>query len=673
MPTPPADLPTLDATWSALLGLRDLPGERAETDLHACGGADRVLLGYAPTALLAGCWLVPATHVRHADRELGAACLDAHFNICGDGDAAHHRGNRYRALLASRGLAPPDLTLPRALADPRLTDDDLTLALPGLHLSHQRGDIAADMLGFHAAWALLGLPPAVRLAAADSFHTLESNTAKAVALARRILQAHATLPAPNWSHVWRGAWRLVHARQTWRAALHPADPPSARAAMLALIARKARHARGHHPRIKLQGRPLDEWFAGPPEALLDALAQSHWITPGRPDDSRLAAHSIQFGGPMFGIFDDDDIAVVRAWIAALPASSQSLPPPHVEPPPPFRPHSEPPHSPRSIPSDLKTPHFRPHSGPPRSLHSIPSNHKTLSAPRLYDRLVRQDPDAPDLARAHLARVLDGPAHGPFARAPHDLPAWVDAEIRTQVHAPDAPPPRDLTRADVVWLLTQLAPAALVDGAWLQGLTAPLLCHTASAALLLRIYRDELGAGVPRQHHGNVMRATLAAEGVELPPCDSPAFHRLPAFVPEAFAMPALWLAIAASPAHLPELLGLNLAIEMAGIGAGYRRAIALLRHHSISPYFFELHNSIDNAATGHTEWSTRAIALHLDPLHARGDHLALQREWRRIHRGFAAYAATSRPLVRALALRLGPRVGLRWLRRQFTTLTRIGN
>ena len=65
---------------------------------------------------------------------------------------------------------------------------------------------------------------------------------------------------------------------------------------------------------------------------------------------------------------------------------------------------------------------------------------------------------------------------------------------------------DLSRADVVWLLTQLAPAAFVDGAWVQGACSSPWAASESAALLLRIYRDELGSGVVRQHHGNVMRS-----------------------------------------------------------------------------------------------------------------------------------------------------------------------
>lgn len=220
----------------------------------------------------------------------------------------------------------------------------------------------------------------------------------------------------------------------------------------------------------------------------------------------------------------------------------------------------------------------------------------------------------------------------------------------------------LTREQVLWMLLQLAPAALVDGAWLQGMTRPEHSHRPEAGLLLRIYHDELGAGVVRQHHGNVLRKALAEQGVELPPRDSEAFARWPGFLPEAFAMPKLWFSFAEhSGEFLPELLGLNLAIEMAGVGETYRVATRLLRRHGIDPYFFQLHETIDNAASGHTAWSTEAIGIHLEQAASQGQ-AAVELAWQRIWRGYAVYGATSAPLVRAVAARLGPGLAWSWVK-----------
>ena len=60
--------------------------------------ARRVLLGYAPAALVEGAWLASAARVRHTDRELGLACMESIHTEHGYGDEAAHRGNLYRQI-----------------------------------------------------------------------------------------------------------------------------------------------------------------------------------------------------------------------------------------------------------------------------------------------------------------------------------------------------------------------------------------------------------------------------------------------------------------------------------------------------------------------------------------------------------------------------------------------
>jgi hypothetical protein len=297
-------------------------------------------------------------------------------------------------------------------------------------------------------------------------------------------------------------------------------------------------------------------------------------------------------------------------------------------------------------------------------------------------LLDADVGSRDLAEAHLARSIPpAPSEralqkdGRWPWSAERLERWVHARLDEQLEdkrrvvrkPPDAI--ADLSRKDVVWMLTQLAPAAFVDGAWLAGTASPTVASKAGASLLFAIYRDELGGGVVERHHGNVMRATLESVGVSLPPCQSRQFAEWEGFVPEAFSAPALWLAMARRSDHwYPELLGLNLAIEMAGIGGVYARAIAALEHHGIDAYFFALHDTIDNAASGHTSWSIRAVALYMDELVAREDERAVNAAWRRVWAGFDAYETSSRPLVRTLARTVGPRVAWSWLRRKARAL-----
>jgi hypothetical protein len=615
------------ALWSWLDGIVDPP--------VADGVApDRALLGYAPLALVDGCWLAPWVDVRRSYDALGAACLDALYLASGEGDAARHRANRFRGVLAARGLAVADPATRGFADDARLADDDFALAIPALELARSN-DAAPECLGFHAAARALGAPAFV----------MRERDDREVDAARRCLDAF----DGDWSRVRAGAEAFVAARHAWIASLRPAETVSPWQAMIDLVASKARRAQGYHRRIDLGGKSIDEWLD--PAGLdgvgfLDALAASRFVVPGKSAESELTTRSVAFGGPMFGVFDDRELAVVRAWIDALPEK---------------RPEAAKPAA-RAIVSSPRTSQTLASLGP----QPLASLGLGLG---VYHHLLNRLPGADAVARAHVARAIPRvterqlAARGLWPWSPDRLAAWVDTQLDAEiVRDDDLGLASRLSRDDVVWLLTQLAPAALIDGAWLQGTASPSCLHTPAASLLFQIYRDELGAGVPRQHHGNVMRDVLAAQGVALPPCDSRAFVEHPSLLPQSFSTPALWLAVATrTPSMIPELLGLNLAIEMAGIGRTYAKAIAMCRRHAIDPYFFELHNTIDNAASGHTAWSTRAIDLYLDGL---GDDRAVDAAWLRIWQGHAAYAASSKPLVRAIALRVGPRLAWRWLTRR---------
>lgn len=670
--TPPfGPFDDLDSLWAALLSLRD-----EEADGKGGLDEDRVLLAYAPTALLEGCWLRGLAGVRRADAELGAACIEAFFLGCGEGDSAAHRGNLYRATLAARGLGLPEIASPTFVEDTRLCDADFAPALIALRLGQCQSDaLLPEILGFHAAATLFGPPALVRAAGARQGRYFRDHepgaliAKRARELARRCLEAYASEAAPTWRRVARGASMHLQARQTWVASLRPSAEPSPWGAMLALVEAKARHAFGYHGGVRLAGRSLDAWFDPAKldaRAFLDALARSRWITPGKPDESALVTSLVQFGGPMFGVFTDAEIESIRAWVRAL-VDAPSLPPPIDAPRIDASPRPASRTGERIDASMLDTP------SAPR-----PSDSR-LPLPQLYCRLL--NPERGKKARAPAeAHALHLFTRGQPAATPEKLAArglwpwsssrfeaWVEARLREQVFEErkgegEGGLAGALRRDDLVWLLTQLAPAALVDGAWLQGVAAPDCFHTPISALLFRIYRDELGAGVPHQHHGNVLRRALSAQGIELPPCDSAAFAAWPGFLPEAFSLPTLWLSTAAGGAALlPELLGLNLAVEMAGLGHTYARAVTLLRKHGIDPYFFELHNTIDNPATGHTAWSVQAVNLYMNDLVAKGDAMVVERAWSRLWRGHAAYGLASQPLVRAVALRLGPRLGARWL------------
>ncbi len=65
---------------------------------------------------------------------------------------------------------------------------------------------------------------------------------------------------------------------------------------------------------------------------------------------------------------------------------------------------------------------------------------------------------------------------------------------------------------------------------------------------------------------------------------------------------------------MPEVLGLNLAMELSGVGGTYRRARLALKEYGFSTRFVDIHNTVDNVATGHSAWAADAIDTYLSSL-----------------------------------------------------------
>jgi hypothetical protein len=200
---------------------------------------------------------------------------------------------------------------------------------------------------------------------------------------------------------------------------------------------------------------------------------------------------------------------------------------------------------------------------------------------------------------------------------------------------------------------QLAPAILVDGAWLWGLQKPSEGLKPWDRDLIRIHFDELGEGQPEWNHPNVYRYLLRSEGIELGDFRTEVFQKDRRLLNAAFDFPCTLLSMGALQSIYPaECLGLNLAIETSGLGTHYLRAIEILRHHEINPAIVSLHLSIDNLSSGHSARALSAIQSYLETLQALGGPEAMQASWRRIWRGFNSFKVANLPLASRLIGRL---------------------
>ncbi|MCA1851476.1 MAG: iron-containing redox enzyme family protein, partial [Beggiatoa sp.] len=354
------------------------------------------------------------------------------------------------------------------------------------------------------------------------------------------------------------------------------------------------------------------------------------------------------GGAMYRVFRDDEIATLVEWIGGLRESKSPI---------------------RERPVSVL-------AEPPGGFHAPPAAGKGPESkdPRvLFHRLLNPEhypgelPGARSLVERFLrktARALRGPMRGEdlwfFPYSPAALEARIDAIHHRAVTAyrPFVPPPR-LDREEYRWLLIRLAPLVLVDGCWLQKAAWLDGRHAQVAARLLAIYTDEIGGGDPDQNHANIFRRLLEGEGIRLPELTSAEFIAWPGFSAALFDLPAYLLAISRFPrTFLPEILGLNLAIELSGLGAFYMTVVDEMRYLGLDPAIVSVHLASDNLASGHAALAREAVMIYLDGVGSDFGYEELDRHWRRVSLGYASLRIVPRRafavlLTRAL-LRFGP-------------------
>jgi len=196
---------------------------------------------------------------------------------------------------------------------------------------------------------------------------------------------------------------------------------------------------------------------------------------------------------------------------------------------------------------------------------------------------------------------------------------------------------DATRDERVARILYLAPFNQLDGAWLR-FTADAGESDAIHGLLFQIWRDEVGNGNPAEHHGNLYTSLLRSLGYALPDTSELAYIEQYPYTDDAFVSPMFELAVSAhSRKYLPEILGMTLYLEweVLDLVPGVR----LWDYLGIDAKFLRMHVGIDNAADGHGAKAKAAVHEYLEQIAKEGGEEAVQQHWKRIWRGFVAFAA----------------------------------
>lgn len=227
------------------------------------------------------------------------------------------------------------------------------------------------------------------------------------------------------------------------------------------------------------------------------------------------------------------------------------------------------------------------------------------ARRLYFSLYDNPRAHQDQARAYVADQIAA-----VQALPSDLPSSLDAlpawvEERTDAVGQqyrdylaarkNGAPRRYFTcRAHALYFIKAVAPTKLVDGAWLYGLLKQW--DNPAYHELIKTYIEELGEGAPSKNHVTIYRKLLATHGCE-------GWEQLD---DAHFVQGALQLALGHDAEHfLPEVIGYNLGYEQLPLHlliTAYE-----LNEFGIDPYYFTLHVTVDNAASGHAQKAVQAL------------------------------------------------------------------
>ncbi|WP_022948917.1 iron-containing redox enzyme family protein [Methylohalobius crimeensis] len=580
---------------------------------------------FAPVGRWEGSWLDGVVTLANAHTERGAALLRLQVAM---ETAAADRRQIFRSVGGN-----PSPALQEDLAWLTALERRGELFLPeilGITLAHAR--MGGGMFSFGRA------KPPTRNTPEETRSAAEQNYLEVKAMAEACLG-----PGINPDRLAAGSAFYHRRSRAWLAAWEGISSDPRRQA-LALLREKARYGKGLHDRIRLKGRSLDDWL----EALADGKETSF---PDVFPNSSLGRHflnqTLAFGGPMFGVFSHEEQAILRRWLEweetsdATPALGKP-PLPTTENPIPAAPSVSPTR---------------------RAAEQKPSRQAKLSPPLLYHRLLHPDrfPHSLPAARRYVRKILARAGRGklPFSYTPEAFCQWMEDTYAERIGPAPARTYPLLSQPSYRWGIEQLAPAILVDGSWLANTLALARTYPRVGRPLWKIFRDELGDGETCRNHANVYRKLLKQANISLPPFDSEAFIHHRGFVLGAFDMPAYLLAIGRLPhAFLPELLGLNLAIELSGLGQTYRRLAREMEYHGFDATIVRLHQSIDNLASGHAALARDAIIAHLETMD-RGGEETVPRQWRRIWTGYRSLRIASRRFAWALVIGWGWRFGLR--------------
>ncbi|RPF25439.1 heme oxygenase-like protein [Streptomyces sp. Ag109_G2-6] len=600
-----------------------------------------VLRQRAPLALTGGCWLDTLSQAATQPAEIVGRLFGQHWLLQGEGTSEAGLLGRRRRALIGHGIHLPGVEsaafLDAAGARP------LTALHGAFHLALSRlpASFLPEVVGVHYAAHALGLD---ELLLGTEPMLAESDVRPVLAAYLAFTEDSPTGPADR-RRALAAVRLLLRLEREHTAALAELaawhDGLSLDAKVARIVERHAPHAGRQHGAVRLGTRRLTDWLdTGDLDAaaFVRELRGSRQLKPARDGGPCRFLKAVKFGGPMFGIFDETEAAVLTAWARAVadgePAGAGLTPLTAGDAT--ARVWSG--RLAAADPADILV-------GEPEG----PEDHR-----RFFHRLVNFEhhPSVLPLARARaeagLAEAEILFEHGAeglltdaswFPYTPEALLERVERIYWDKLVDPYEPLTEIPSRDEVVFEQSTYALGSLIDGTWAHRVGNLGRRGRRSDDMLFAIYADEMGRGDTAKNHITLIHKVLASMDMDLPHIRQEAFLHQGELPDHLYGFSVHQLCLSLFPDSLyNEILGYNLGIEMFGLGALRMHEIQKLRRYGLDASYEEAHLSIDNFSAGHARQSADIVVAYLDEVRHLSGEEAVQREWRRIWRGYASFA-----------------------------------
>lgn len=284
-----------------------------------------------------GAWLRFIANAGTIDK-VNSLLFEVWSDEIGNGNPALHHGNLYTNLLESLGIYLPPINSRNYADNPAIDESGFIAPVFQLAISQHSEFFYPEIIGMtlFLEWEVLSLVPGIKrteyLGLDAHFwqmhvgidnpthgHGAKAKEAVEIYLDRILKESGQAAVQSEWKRIWNGFVAFAIAGEGYFGSdltigrKHKGNPQDE---IIKLIQRKAHYGGLNHNGKNLGGHRLNDLF-DEPNFFVEELANSPYIVAGKPEESKLINYLTTYEGPMYKVFDEQDLELWKNWIVWL--------------------------------------------------------------------------------------------------------------------------------------------------------------------------------------------------------------------------------------------------------------------------------------------------------------------------------------------------------------------